>query len=90
MSQSETANLDPYKQAAENTSVTLQEKIRGMAYHSRISSSDPVIDGHTDLHAVVNAAKTGMLVTRDSSGNLHSRAMTPASRACPSKKKVHL
>ncbi|KIJ67792.1 hypothetical protein HYDPIDRAFT_165612 [Hydnomerulius pinastri MD-312] len=32
----------------------------------------------TDLHTVIAAAKTGMLVTRDSNGNLHSRAMNPA------------
>ncbi|KAH7888683.1 hypothetical protein F5I97DRAFT_1925221 [Phlebopus sp. FC_14] len=31
-----------------------------------------------DLHTVISAAKTGMLVTRDPNGNLHSRAMNPA------------
>ncbi|KAG9316632.1 hypothetical protein JVU11DRAFT_2686 [Chiua virens] len=31
-----------------------------------------------DLKTVVKAAKTGMLVTRDSNGNLHARAMSPA------------
>ncbi|KAG1751547.1 uncharacterized protein EDB91DRAFT_1105998 [Suillus paluster] len=32
----------------------------------------------TDLHTVIKNAKIGMLVTRDANGNLHSRAMTPA------------
>jgi len=54
----EQARLDPYTSAAENTDLTLQEKI-------------------TDLHAIIKSAKTGMLVTRDANGNLHSRAMTP-------------
>ncbi|OJA11694.1 hypothetical protein AZE42_02113 [Rhizopogon vesiculosus] len=31
-----------------------------------------------DLHAVIKSAKTGMLVTRDANGNLHSRAMNPS------------
>ncbi|KAG2126290.1 hypothetical protein DEU56DRAFT_742997 [Suillus clintonianus] len=55
----EQARLDPYTCAAENTDLTLQEKI-------------------TDLHTVIKNAKIGMLVTRDANGNLHSRAMTPA------------
>ncbi|KAH7925524.1 hypothetical protein BV22DRAFT_1064739 [Leucogyrophana mollusca] len=58
-SSEEQARLDPYTAAAENTNITLQEKI-------------------TDLHSVIRTAKTGMLVTRDSNGNLHSRAMNPA------------
>ncbi|KAG2074631.1 hypothetical protein BDR04DRAFT_1229224 [Suillus decipiens] len=55
----EQARLDPYSNLAENTNLSVQEKI-------------------TDLHTVIKIAKTGMLVTRDANGNLHSRAMTPA------------
>ncbi|KAG2756133.1 hypothetical protein P692DRAFT_20585686 [Suillus brevipes Sb2] len=55
----EQAKLDPYSSLAENTNLTLQEKI-------------------TDLHTVIKLAKVGMLVTRDANGNLHSRAMSPA------------
>ncbi|KAG1890251.1 hypothetical protein F4604DRAFT_1643874 [Suillus subluteus] len=55
----EQARLDPYSSLAENTNLTVQQKI-------------------TDLHTVIKNAKIGMLVTRDANGNLHSRAMTPA------------
>lgn len=34
-----------------------------------------------DLKEVVHAVKTGMLTSRDKSGYLHARAMTPASSA---------
>ncbi|KAG0704502.1 hypothetical protein DFH29DRAFT_1068020 [Suillus ampliporus] len=59
----EQARLDPYTSAAENTDLTLQEKITGTAFHTN--------------NWFMNA-KIGMLVTRDENGNLHSRAMTPA------------
>ncbi|EGO00083.1 hypothetical protein SERLA73DRAFT_180499 [Serpula lacrymans var. lacrymans S7.3] len=59
MSQNEEARLDPYKQAALNENLTLQEKI-------------------SDLHSVIQSAKTGMLVTRGDDGSMHSRAMNPA------------
>ena len=37
------------------------------------------IDG---LHAIVKSVKTGMLSSRSSSGQIHSRAMAPAGRKC--------
>jgi general stress protein 26 len=48
--------------------------------YSRIAESKdvPLLQKIADLHLVVKAAKTGMLVTRDPNGNLHSRAMAPA------------
>ncbi|KAH0827876.1 hypothetical protein J3R83DRAFT_3503 [Lanmaoa asiatica] len=48
--------------------------------YSRIAESKdvPLLQRIADLQAVVKAAKTGMLVTRDPNGNLHSRAMAPA------------
>ena len=33
-----------------------------------------------DLKAIMKVVQTGMLTTRDKNGNMHSRAMTPASR----------
>ncbi|KAF8844295.1 hypothetical protein BDN67DRAFT_963041 [Paxillus ammoniavirescens] len=49
--------------------------------YSRIAENKDVAlqDKITDLHTVTNAIKTGMLVTRDSNGNLHSRPMNLAS-----------
>ena len=38
------------------------------------------IDG---LHAIVKSVKTGMLASRSSSGQIHSRAMAPAGRKLP-------
>ncbi|KAI0038514.1 hypothetical protein FA95DRAFT_1551217 [Auriscalpium vulgare] len=37
----------------------------------------------TDLHKLVESAKTGMLTSRASNGQLHSRAMTPAGPVSP-------
>ena len=36
------------------------------------------------LHTIVKSVKTGMLTTRIAEGHLHSRAMAPAGRKCPS------
>ncbi|KAF8135404.1 hypothetical protein EV363DRAFT_1159124 [Boletus edulis] len=59
--------------------VTAEERGRLDPY-SRIAESKDVslIQKIKDLQLVVKNAKTGMLVTRDSNGNLHSRAMAPA------------
>ncbi|KAN0091150.1 hypothetical protein V8E55_004716 [Tylopilus felleus] len=59
--------------------VTAEERARLDPY-SRIAERKDVtlLQKLTDLQQVVKAAKTGMLVTRDSNGNLHSRAMAPA------------
>src|SRR6267154_2694547 len=75
----EQARLDPYSRAAENTDLTLQEKITGTypASHQKLVHCT---ENSPDLHSVVKTAGVGMLVTRDANGNLHSRAMTPASR----------
>ncbi|KAH8928654.1 hypothetical protein BT69DRAFT_1257148 [Atractiella rhizophila] len=40
-------------------------------------------DKITKLHEILKAASTGMLVTRSSTGHLHSRAMHPASPETP-------
>ncbi|KAF9227335.1 hypothetical protein BS17DRAFT_460205 [Gyrodon lividus] len=59
---------------------TSQERARLDPY-TRIAESKNVAlqERITDLHTAIKAAKTGMLVTRDSNGNLHSRPMNPAS-----------
>ncbi|KAF8556396.1 hypothetical protein OG21DRAFT_1506670 [Imleria badia] len=59
--------------------VTAEERARLDPYTRIAESKDvPLLQKITDLQQVVKAAKTGMLVTRDSNDNLHSRAMTPA------------
>jgi len=58
--------------------VTSEERARLDPYSRIAESKDvPLLQRITDLRTVVKAAKTGMLVTRDPNGNLHSRAMTP-------------
>ncbi|KAF8444617.1 hypothetical protein L210DRAFT_978303 [Boletus edulis BED1] len=59
--------------------VTAEERGRLDPYSRIAESKDvPLIQKIKDLQLVVKNAKTGMLVTRDSNGNLHSRAMAPA------------
>lgn len=79
----ERARLDPYSRIAERKDVTLLQKLTGC--HLTVFCA-PVIHHllPSDLQQVVKAAKTGMLVTRDSNGNLHSRAMAPANGALES------
>ncbi|KAG6375366.1 hypothetical protein JVT61DRAFT_2921 [Boletus reticuloceps] len=59
--------------------VTAEERGRLDPYSRIAESKDvPLLQKIKDLQTVVKTAKTGMLVTRDSNGNLHSRAMAPA------------
>lgn len=75
----ERARLDPYSRIAESRDVSLLQKIAGCNFAVLCVPCYLPLDS-SDLHLVVRASKTGMLVTRDSNGNLHSRAMTPANR----------
>lgn len=69
--------LDPYSRIAESKDVPLLQRITGSRFTVLCEPYYSPL-GPIDLQKVVKAAKTGMLVTRDPSGNLHSRAMTPA------------
>ena len=70
---------DPYTQKAANTKLTPQEKIDGkiVLSISRVMSSTKHLA--SGLEEILKIAKTGMLTTRGTSGDLHSRAMAPAS-----------
>lgn len=76
----ERTRLDPYSRIAESKDVTLLQRITG--YHfTALCEFYYSPFGSLDLQTVIKAAKTGMLVTRDANGNLHSRAMAPANGA---------
>ncbi|KAF9241596.1 hypothetical protein BU15DRAFT_73326 [Melanogaster broomeanus] len=59
--------------------VTSEERARLDPYSSIAENKDVTLEEKIkDLHKVIKGTKTGMLVTRDSNGNLHSRPMNPA------------
>ncbi|KAG6332384.1 hypothetical protein ID866_6704 [Astraeus odoratus] len=59
---------------------TTSERARLDPYTAQAENNDLTLQEKIkDLHTIINAAKTGMLVTRNTDGNLHSRAMNPAS-----------